>query len=318
MSVFLRGTGMGTMILAAAVVGGLLLFTATGILVCLNWNAKIVGQVLSIVLVGTAATLAAVASQLKTSRVESTLVTSVVIDTVDGAPPLVIPKAVNDPKVTSRLSELFSLGRPVVNENGVAVRTVPKPDTEGKRFTFCGELLQYRVFKVIEKMQRGGKKFGQTLGVATAAVSVPMKISKIQDYPGKSFLSVIAVNRFSNRQMEQFNWEHGHVPLPRHTNVSLLHVESSQTTGVEKFIVRLHKPRFFTIDFVVEPLGSTGLGILPGGLTLDPALAAQCETYQLQVTMQATFEWITAGSEESQEYKDWASWLFSGLREQLS
>ena len=163
----------------------------------------------------------------------------------------------------------------------------------------------------------GGWKVGQLFGASTATLSKPMKLSNIQDYPGTAFLAVVAGNRFSDSDMERFEWEHGHFPLPRNTSVSLIHVASSPEVGAEKFILRLRKPLFFQIDFVIEALGATGLGVLPSGLTLVPELTARCETYQFQVAMKATFEKLTAGNSQTQEYKDWANWLFSRLRDDL-
>ncbi len=277
---------------------------------------KTLAPVLSILLVGTATTLAAILVSLKETTIDSSFTSSVVLDTVEGAPPLIIPDP-SSPKVTSRLSEFNRLGRPMINRDGKTVVTIQPPSTPGERFTFCGELLQYRLLHAVEELQRGGWKIGQIFGASTASVSRPMKMSKMQDYPGATFLPIVASNRFSKSDMERFGWEHGHIPLPRDTNVSLLHISSSATTGTENFIVRLQKPLFFQIDFVVEPLGATGMGVLPSGIALAPELAQRCETYQSQITMRAAFEKITAGNSQTGEYKDWANWLFSNLREKL-
>jgi len=314
----LKGTKMGTAIVVAAMVGFALLLVATVTLVIMNWSEKTLAPVLSILLVGTATTLAAVLVSLKPSSLESAFATSVVLDTSEGAPPLVIPSLGTNPKTASRLSELSRLGHPARNQDGKTVITIEKPTTEDQRFTFCGELLQYRIFQIIKALQRGGWAVGQGLGGAFASVSRPMRLSHVQDYPGKTFLDVVAANRFSNSDMERFHWEYGHLPLPRNTSTTLIHVPSSPATGPEKFIVRLHKPLFFNIDIVAEAMGATGPGVLPLGLVLQPEIAARCQTYQLQVTMQASFEWITAGNAQTQEYKDWADWLFSGLKEKLT
>jgi len=82
--------------------------------------------------------------------------------------------------------------------------------------------------------------------------------------------------------------------------------------------LRLQKPLFFTIDFEVEPLLGTSIGVLPKGVVLTPELAAKCESYQFQVTMRAKLEKITASNWQTHEYKDWANSLFSGLRDNLA
>jgi len=312
----LKEARMATTIIVAAVGGFVLLSVATVALVILNWSEKTLTPVLSILVIGTATTLAAVLVSLKQSTIESAFTTSVVLDTVEGAPPFP-DVAPNNSQLSDRLTEFARLGRPAINQNGKTVITIQKPNDESERFAFCGELLQYHLLHTIERLQRGGWKVGIVHGVSTSAVSKPMKLSKIQDYPGKTFLSIVAANRFSNSDMERFVWEHGHLPLPRDTKVSLIHLNTSPTTGTEKHIVRLEKPRFFVIDFTIEPLGGTGLGVLPKGVSLAPEAAARSQTYQFQITMRATFEWITAGNQQTQEYKDWANWLFSNLQDKL-
>jgi len=308
---------MATVIIAAACVGFLLLFGATLALVFLNWSEKTLAPVLSILVVGTATTLAAVIVSLKSATVESAFTTSVVLDTAAGTPPFVNVDQ-NNPRLSDRLSGFIRLGQPAINQNGKTIVTIQKPNDEGERFTFCGELLQYHLLRTIESLQRGGWKAGMLYGASTATVTKPMRLSNTQDYPGKTFLSVVAANRFSNSDMERFGWEHGHLPLPKDTKITLIHLLPAITKGTEKFIVRLEKPRFFVIDFTVEPLLGTGMGILPKGVsTAAPEIAARCQTYQFQVTMHATFEWITAGNQQTQEYKDWAPWLFSNLQDRI-
>jgi len=291
-------------------------------LVVLNWSEKTLAPVLSILLVGTATTLAAVLVSLKESTVESAFASSVVFDTVDGAPAWVNFDP-SSPKITSRLSESFGLGRPKTNRDGKWVSTIEKPTNAGDRFAFCGELLQYQLLRTVEELQRGGWWVHWVSGAQITTVSKPMRLSRLQDYPGKTFLGIVAVNRFSDSDLERFKWEHGHFPLPKGTRVTLIHVASSPASGPEKFILRLKKPLFFEMDFVVEPIVTTGtgeppIGWLPPGVRLAPELAARCETYEFQITMRATFERVTAGNSEAQEYKDWADWLFSRVRDELS
>jgi hypothetical protein len=308
---------MSTVLFAAAAVGFLLLFGTTVVLVFLNWSERTLAPVLSILVVGTATMLAAVLVGLKSSSIESAFATSVVLDTATGAPPFLTVDA-NKPEVSDRLSDFLRLGRPAINQDGKTVVTVQKPDSDSQRFTFCGELIQYYIVRTIQRLQKGGWKAGMIQGISTAKVTTPMKLSKIHDYPGEIFLSVVAANRFSNSDMEQFEWKHVHFFLPKDTQIKLIHTTASPSDGVEKFIVRLEKPRFFVIDFLVEPLIGTWPGILPKGVSAAAGtVAANNQTYQFKVTMQAKFERITAGNEQTQEYKDWANWLFSNLEERI-
>lgn len=307
---------MGTIIIAIGIAGFGLLFVATVALVALNWSERTLAPVLSILLVGTATTLATVLVTLKGSTIESAFPTSVVLDTNQGAPLFVILNQTN-PKLTSRLAELATLGRPVVNRDGKAVSTIATPASVGDRFSFSGELLQYQLVKIIEKVQRGGWTAGMVFGSSAATINNPMKLSSSQDYSKEALLSAVASNRFSQSDMERFHWEHGRLPLPKNTTLTLVHSVPSASTGTEKYIVSLEKPMFFQINFVIEPLIGTGPGILPKGLDVDPQIAANCETYQFRITTQARFEKITAGNSQTQEYKDWAAWLFAAVKDNL-
>jgi hypothetical protein len=259
---------MGTVIIAVGIAGFLLLLLATIALVTLNWSERTLAPVLSILLVGTATTLATVLVTLRGSTVESPFTTAVVLDK-EGLPLFVNPDESN-PKLTSRLSDLVLLGRPTVTRDGKTVLTIEKPTNEGERFTFSGELLQYRLVQVIEGLQRGGWKAGMILGASAATVTKPMKLSKTEDCTGQTILSAVAGNRFSQSDMERFHWEHAHFPLPKSTALSLVHLVSSASTGTEKHIVRLEKPMFFQVDFIIEPLVGTGPGVMPKGLVVDP------------------------------------------------
>ena len=318
MPLFIRlgKASMATTIYVVVSVGFVMLLAATLTLVVLNWSEKTLAPALSILLVGTVTTLATVLVTLKESSIENAFSTSVVLDVTDRAPLFINPEPTN-PKLTSRLSDLSSLGRPVVNRDGKTVLTIEKPANDDERFRFTGELVQYQLVRAIQKLQRGGWTAGMFFGGSAATISTPMKLSNTQDYPKEVLLADLANNRFSNSDMERSRWEHSSFPLPKKTSLRLVHLAGGPNIGTEKYVVRLEKPMYFQIDFTVEPLLATGIGVLPNGLVLAPEMAARCQTYQLKITMKATFEKITAGNAYTQEYKDWAAWLFSNLRDSV-
>lgn len=305
---------MARVILFSGITGVGLLLLTTVLLVHLNWSAKIYGPVISILLIGTATTLATLSTLLKESQVESVMTTSIMLDSIDGAPPMFVGPG-NTP-VSDRHAELGKLGHPAINNpaGGAAIIT-SRVNADNEAFTFCGELLQYYVLKSVEKIQRGGSKFGFISGAAFATVQPALKVSLLEDRPGRDFLPIVAVNRFSNSDTEQWLWQHGHMPLPKGTRLSLLH-EAPTGGNVERHIVRLEKPLFFTIDIVIEPLGGVN-GAVPGGVELQPEVAARSKTYSYKVTMRAFFNKITAGNWQTEEYKEWADQLFKKLSEAL-
>jgi hypothetical protein len=304
---------MARLIVCLAVGGFVLLLVATITLVVLNWSGKTLAPVLSIALVGVATVLVTVLATLKESTTESAFVTSVVIDVDQGAPVFLILSPEN-PKLTSRLSELASLGRPVVNQDGKTVATIPKPENENERFRFCGELLQYQMLKVIRKLQRGSWQAGMRFGVANASLTNSVKTDDSVDYPGEKLTSLISQNRFSDSDMERFSWKNTQLPLPQKTELSFGY--QTPSSGPEQHTILIRRPMFFEITLKIEPLLSTP-GVLPPGLGLPPDKAAQCETYQFKISMLSKFERLTAGNSLTEQYKDWTSRLFSGIQEQM-
>lgn len=268
-------------------------------------------------MVGTATTLVTVYVPLKETNVEETFSTSVVFDTIQGSTPMIMPDQ-NNLKTSNRLAELFRLGNPIKNVNGHGVSTLKRPEAGEDPFSYGGELLQYQLFHSIVRIQKGIKKSGMSFGNSFAIVTKALRLPDPKDYGGTLLSAIVAGNRFSDSYMEEFEWKNAHVSFPQKTNVRFLHRSPAMTGSTETFIVRLQKPRYFTIDFSIDPLPSTGPGIFPSGITLSPELAAHCQTYNFQITMRATFNKITSGNSKTEEYKNWASQLFSGLREDLA
>jgi len=306
------------MALALLIVGvtGFVLLLATATLLCvLNYSEKLWGPIASIALGGVVAAIIAVASGLKESRIEQGFATSVVFQ---GGLPAFLVFDVNAQKVSLRLSTLASLGRPTTQQGAQAVFTVQPATTDNDLFQFGGELLQYQVVHELERLQRGGWAISQTGTSATPAVRIPARVSKIKDIPGPEVLKHLQGNRFANSDMQRFSWEHGRLPLPEGTTITLIHEPTSQRTGPEHHIVRLEKPWFFTIETIIEPMGGSGPGVIPAGLTVPDNVRVNLRTFHYKVVCRAKLEMLTAGNWQTEEFKKWAEWLFAELRERMS
>lgn len=305
---------METLIYAVGITGSVLLLAFTGIIIWLNWSDKTLNPLLSIALVGTATLLVSVGFPLKASVIESAFATPVVIDTANGSPPLPNPEP-NSP-VVSELQALAMIGSPTVKRGGVDVRTVPAPSNVGERFDFGAKLLQYRLIRVIEEIQRGSSTFGFSFGASIASVNEPLHFPEPQDYSPQQLIADLADNPFSKSDYQHALLKHARLPLPKGTKISLASV--STPAGESKYVVRLEKPLFFRIELGVKPMGGTSLGLLPAGVTLPQDIAARCETYHYNVNMRADFRRITAGNSDTDEYKDWVHKLFDRVRDTLS
>src|SRR5260370_17264065 len=78
---------MGTFLAWIIALASFALFIAALTLVCLNWSAKTITPVASILLVGIATTLVTVGIPLKQTSITSLFTTNVVLDTRNGRPP---------------------------------------------------------------------------------------------------------------------------------------------------------------------------------------------------------------------------------------
>jgi hypothetical protein len=305
------------MALALLIVGGIgfvfLLVTAT-LLCVLNYSEKLWGPIVSIALGGVVAAIIAVASGLKESRIEEGFATSVVFQ--QGLPALLIfdPQA---EKLSARLSDLASLGRPSVQQGSQTVLTVQPATTDTDLFRFGGELLQYQVIQKLGSIQRGGWEISATGVSARSAVRIPVQVSKIKDIPGVEVLRKLQRNRFANSDLQRMLWEHGRLPLPEGTTIKLGHQPSSPETGPERHIVRLEKPWFFVIEIMIEPMGGSGPGTIPAGLHVDENVRSDLRTFHFKVVCRAKFEMLTAGNWQTDEHKKWAEWLFAEIRQRI-
>jgi hypothetical protein len=212
------------------------------------------------------------------------------------------------------MDELFRLSRPVVNKGGVVIPTDTDPTDDAGRIAFASELIQYRLVRLIQQLQRGKKSGGYSYGSSFASVTAPIKTSDSVDYQPDAIVAAVAGNRFSKSDMETFHWQNVTFPLPKGTVLTL---HSPTPSGSPPYAVALEKPLFFRITFTIGTLPWTSAGALPQGLSLRPELAPLCQTYHFHVAMNAVFEKLTSGNYRTQEYKDWVAKLFDGVRNQL-
>jgi hypothetical protein len=311
---------MELLILGSVLAGFSLLLAGTIGLVVLNRSKEALALLGLVVAVGLA--LATLLLSLRGSTLAPAFPTSVVLDTVDGAPPLVMRDA-SDFKIMQKFSEFYHLTRPLARGSDAAVweqgETIAIPDgyDEKRAFAFCGELLQYQILAMMLKLQAGGHMVGMAGGTAISEVYTPFHLSKIYKYPGKELLPTIVQNRFANNDGQRALWEAARLPLPPNTTLELLHEPALQTGGADRFIIRMEKPLFFRIELIIQQLGTRSRGVLPPGFKLNAPIAARCQTFDFRVEMQALFRWVTAGNWETQEYREWANWLFGRLQENL-
>lgn len=297
------------------------LVVATIWLIALNWSDKVYGPLLSLLFVGALTTFITVYLSLKESNDEVVFTTSVVMNTEDQLPFFIIPDPKNL-KITKRFSNLSSLGRPARNNDGMKSIVIERPINYEETSKFCGELLQYKIIRDIYDLQKRKSGMSESIGennrVIKTEVFVPYKLTETTIIDGKNIYQTISKNRFANSDMEQFDWENTSYPFPKNTSLEFDYVHSSESTGVMKHKILLKNPNFFNIEITIEPMISSGLPSLPEGLQLSMEEVQKSITYNFEITMKAKFEKWTSGNWRTDEYKEWAKRLFSGIRNNLS
>ncbi len=307
---------MAVALLVAGVLGGALLLAAAVLLCILNYSEKLWGPIVSILLGGTVTAIIAVASGLKETRTEQGFATAVVFDHGLAA---FLPFDLNAPKISHRLSNLASLGRPATQQkDGTTALTIKPAESDDELFQYGSELLQYQVVRELASIQRGGWSVQHTQGAVQQAVRIPVPVSRVADVSGEEVLRRVRDNRFANSDIERFLWQHGRLPLPEGTTIQLVHMPTSQQTGPEKRIVRLVKPWFFVIDIVIEPIGGSGPRMVPAGLSVPAETRAALRTFSYKMIYRAKFELLTSGNWQTEEHKRWAEWLFVEIRDAMT
>jgi hypothetical protein len=304
---------MGTFLAWTIALGSIALFIAALTLVFLNWSAKTITPVASILLVGIATTLVTVGIPLKEISISSLFATNVVLDTRSGRPPFEVTPTPPG-KANEQLVELFKLSQPTVTKDGKAVSTTADPKNDAERMAFACELIQYRIVRVIQELQRGRTQSGFFYGKSLATVTAPIKTSDSADYSPAELLTAIANNRFSKSDGENFHWSHVGFPVPRKTRLRF----SLPSANGGQYTLVLEKPLFFKVTFTIEALPYLSPGPLPEGLMVQPEAVQYCQTYHFRVSMRAVFNKLTSGNSRTEEYKDWVNKLYDGISDKLS
>ena len=283
----------------------------------MNWSEKLYSPLLSIALVGTVTTFITVILMQKETSIEKSFSTVIVIDDKTNLPPFILPNDSNEQN--NRLSQYCNIAKPTEIRNGNPTTYFEIPNNFDETVTFCEELLQYKLFIELAEMQR--QKIQTTQGGAgvTSSVYKPFKLTNGKNILLKEYASKLDSIRFSKKASERFAWNYDYLRLPKGTDVSFEKISSSESTGVEKHKIVLYKPYFFKIEITIETFGATGPNSIPTGLQIEPIEAIKtCRTYVFPISLKATFERFTAGNWKTEEFKNWANWVFDNLENKYS
>ena len=304
---------MMKLLIFLGMLGFVCLAVPTFILVAWNWSEKLYGPLFAIALLAISITGSAVLVMLKPSRIETKLITTIIIDKKERLPVRDIPLPQENMKAHKRLREISSLGWSLVSKEGD--KFIVKKPAENEITTFCLQLLQYKIVRDIYYLQSASWSVGGYLGtsgnwVSDSKVVTPVKLSKGTDIAGAEILRDISGNRFSMAESEKYTWKNLSFPFPARTKLVI-----SDLPSPRQYLVHLTKPNFFSIDIRIKPLTGGGYPpTLPQGISISPEKLKNYSTFSFLIELDAKFEKLTAGNWQTQEHQAWINWIFSELR----
>jgi hypothetical protein len=300
-------------------VGMLLLITSF-------WDNKIYAFFLAMAFCGAVTSLVSVGALLREEHLKENFFVSIPFDMSTASLPLVHPEFTSDAEhviLLSRVAELSGIANrlgPVWNINnppkGTKTDMAIHLDTEIARY--CGELMQYHIFRVLHKLH-DNLWFSSQLAVrAGEEVTHPFATLKMTEYQGGHLLKFVSTNRFAQPPSEQLFWSQSRLCLPEYTRVTLGEMVPSPGVAYGGHKVRLAKPGFFEIGFSVGLIGTSRRGVLPLGLNFPEEEKAHLRTFQYAAQMSVHFSRITAGNRQTKDLKRWARLLMRTVREAIS
>lgn len=295
----------------------LLLIGITTILVKLNWSEKLYNPLLSLGLAGTVTTFITVLLMLKGEHFERSFTTLVVIDSVTHLPPFIIPDSSN--VLSIRLYDYNNLSAHKANVNGIEQTYFNIPTNTKEETVFYEELLQYRIFKTLILLQKESHAITMGMQGVKSSIHKPFKLTEFEKKPFKYYLPEVSKNRFSNNFYDQreLTQDSPFSKLPKDTKIEFKRIPSSEETGVEKHLITIRKPLYFTMQITI----AVSLGInnsVPPNLNINSDIAKRCNTSMFIISMEADFDKITAGNWKTEELKRWIKWMFDEVEKRYS
>jgi len=234
---------------------------------------------------------------------------SVVVPFTTSSKNVPIPMNVNrdDPK-TDFYSDLLTLAsRPDQPPPGISYKE-RKLDTPDEKIIFINRLMQYYVLHSLRILQRGRQGTKWTAGKGVTAIDVnPIPTPDETLYSIEALKQALGDNEFFNQQMERPLWTVRPFFVPRDTQISF--IEKPPKENVVESTVRLERPGYYRLDFILTP--SFGMeGQAPAGFQTP---TQNVSSYTVVMTMKYEFQ-RTPEDFESEIYAQWAESLFSGLR----
>ncbi len=316
-----------TPIEAQAAASGTMIFVFGALLlIALNWDNKIYALFLSIAFCGALAAFISVGALLKEETIRETFFVSIPFDIKTGNLPFIIPHIPPDAEHVSALLRLMELSSMAGRVGFFEWPEEPPKGTEldEEIFRYCGELLQYQMFRILYRLQDNiwlASQLGARVDPVDPAdkeVDSRIALSKTSQFQGGHILAFLSGNRFAQPVVEQLFWNQSQMHLPEHTRIKLGEIAPPSGVGYVGHKVLLTKGGFFEMGLSVTPVAATGPGILPMDLYLPDEERRNVRTFQYTINLLANFSKFTAGNTQTGELKQWTRRLFRMIKESLA
>lgn len=292
---------MTTLLLIGVGVAALILAIIGTYLLCLNWSPKVIAPIAVIFLGGLLSSVITTLFILEESTIKSSFPVYIVVDRQNNIPPLAFFNSKNS-DTTRRLLDFGSLA--------LSIEPSGRPSSSNfdEVSSFCRELLQFKIVKEIDEVQR--RAFSQELkaGRLRSTIHSPIALSDETFLDGKSLRPILTSNRFANSPSQELFYEFARLKLPKGT---ILRLNPGQ--------VILEKSRFFLVNIKIQTLGTMGPGrAFPEAIDVKFEDQQKYQTFTFAVHLTATFDKLTAQNKRTEEYKKWVEWLFNEIRNELA
>ncbi len=291
------------------------------LLLTLNWDNKAYAFFLSMAFCGAVISFVSVGALLKEENIEELFLVSLPFNMKTGNLPLIVPDISLDaehPLLLSRLTELSSLASRLGLKSKWGKVKVRGTEKDPDIFRYCGELLQYYIFRVLYRIQDKAWFSSQLAKKTNKGVDHAASLMKMTEYQGGHIIKFVSTNRFAQPPSEQAFWEGARIQLPEGTTVTLGEIAPLNGLPYGGHKLRLVKTGFFEIGFSALLVSATPRGVLQPGLHFYDEERVSIRTFQYTIQMSAHFNRLTAGNQQTPELKRWVRGLFRTIHESLS
>ncbi len=178
--------------------------------------------------------------------------------------------------------------------------------------SFLGRLLQYYILSLIDELQRNSMTVAVGMPPGAGAGIVPPNATP---YSSQKLFKTLESNKFFQpfpnvKSRHRMLWEMKPVMMPLGTDIEL--IEQPRST----YLVRLKRPLYYMIEYLIECFVGTGVGSVPPHfVTAHPETVMQWPFY---VKMRYQIERRGGRDFNPDSYVQWADALYRGVHNKLA